>query len=267
MNIIEKKRKKIMIIKVNERINPLELNAFKQDNGIGVVHASTGHENIKPGACEQFGLEQDWLDGYSTSSVVELGVLLALLSARTTKVLTDTPQLRSFCFKRGTELKNKNALIVGSLGRIGRELIEVLNGFRMIVNGYDIIPARGFTEGMLFKQLAKADYVFICISGEENASFFTDKHFDAMKKKPVLINLVRRKVVNYRAMKDALNRGKLSYYCLDDVLPNTASHDLNIFFTGHVGANTIEARQRQREQVKEKVERMFKVYFDKNLES
>ncbi|KKM95502.1 hypothetical protein LCGC14_1187570 [marine sediment metagenome] len=257
MNLIEKNGKKIMIIKYNERINPLELSQFQKDGGIGVVHASTGHENIKAGACEQLGLLQDWLDGFSTNSVAELGVFLALLSVRTNKVLTNTPKLNSFCFTRGTELKNKTVLIIGSLGRIGKELAPILESFGMIVLGYDAKLGSAFSEGMLFRDLGKADLIFICINGEKNDAFFTDKHFEVLKKKPILINLVRGRVVNQRALKDAINAGKLGFYCLDGVMSNNVGQSSNILVTGHVGANTIEARERQRKQVKDKVEEMF----------
>lgn len=257
MNVIEREGKKVMILKYNEPMTSLELSQFKKEGGIGVVHASTGHENIKAGACEQFDLLQDWLEGFSTTSVVELGVLLTLLSVRTRKVLTNTPRLHSFCFKTGSELKNKTVLIIGSLGRIGKELATRLDSFDMVVLGYDVMPGLIFTEFMLLRDLAKADLIYLCINGEKNDSFFTDKHFDALKKKPILINLVRRRVVNQRALKDAINSGKLSFYSLDDLMPQSVGKSLNIFTTGHVGANTVEARERQRKQVKNKVEEMF----------
>ncbi|HDY72890.1 MAG TPA: hypothetical protein ENH90_01905 [bacterium] len=257
MEVIEKNGKRIMVLNYNDKLNYDDLEEFKNTRGIGIIHASTGHENVPKLACKQLGLQQEWLSGYSTSSVVELALLLTLLASRTQKLVSKTDLSHNFCFKKGTELKDKNAVVIGSLGRIGSELVSVLDSLGMIVFKYDSKKILGFSESLLLTILNKADFVYLCVNGEDNKHFFSREYFLACKKQPVLINLVRGTLINEKLLVEALNKKWISSYYVDDLLRPRFHDSLNVFYTTHHGANTIESRERQAIGVRKLINQMF----------
>lgn len=257
MQLIEKNKKKIMVLNYKDKQSYDDLEKFKDSGGIGIIHASTGHENVPKTACKKLGLQQEWLSGYSTESVVELGLLLTLLASRTQKMYSKNDFVHKFCFRKGTELAGKTALVIGSLGRIGSELIIVLQALGMLVFKHDLKPGYGFTNARLKKNLGRTDFIYLCINGEGNQQFFSDEYFRACKRKPALINLVRRSLVNEKLLIEALNKKWISSYYVDDLLRPRFSLALNAFYTDHQGANTIEARERQAIEVRKLISKMI----------
>ena len=257
MELIEKKKKKIILVNYDEQLNFGYLKDFKKSRGIGIVHTSTGHDNVSGKHCRELGLKQTWLEGYSTQSVVELGLLLGLKASREQIVLSNNDFTHKFVYKTGQELNDKIVLIIGSLGRIGSGLKKVLDVLGMLVLEYDSKPGYNYTEEDLIHNLGKADLIYLCVNGEGNNRFFTKKYFEACEKSPILINLVRKSLVSDIVLKEALNRKWISGYYVDDVMGNRFKDSFNVHATGHVGARTIEARERQKMGVKRLITEMF----------
>ncbi len=250
MELIEKNEKKVLVLNYDERVPKTYLDDFKKSGGIGVVHSSTGHENLVRGYCKRLGLKEKWLGGYSTRSVIEFGLYLTFMATRTQKIFSETPLVHKFCFKRGTELSDKNALVIGALGRIGSGLVDILEALEMNVMVFDSKTGYSFSGADHLKQsLGRADFVYLCISGEGNKGFFTEELFKACKQKPVLINLVRRNLVHNSVLVSAINKGQIKSYYADDRLHNRFGDATNVFSTGHVASNTVEARERQAREV------------------
>jgi|GEM_PF-6183223 len=257
MEIVKRKKKLVLIVSYKDKPGFKELQQFKKSGGIGIVHASTGHDNVASVYCKDLGLEQVWLEGYSTQSVVEFGLLLLLKASREQNVLSNNNFTYKYVYKTGSELKDKFVLIIGSLGRIGSGLKEILQTLGMLVLEYDSKPGRGYIEGRLFRDLGRADFIFLCVNAEGNTRFFTEKYFRACKKSPVLINLVRKSLVGDRLLIEALNQKWISGYYVDDVMGNSFKDSFSVHATGHRGASTIEARKRQKAGVTNLVDEMF----------
>tara|TARA_R100000501_G_C2631682_1_gene128286 strand:+ start:11501 stop:12277 length:777 start_codon:yes stop_codon:yes gene_type:complete len=254
MEIVKTKSGDFLLVGHKDRPLRKELSAFKNKKGKGIIHTSSGHENVPSRWCESFGLTQEWLPNYSVNSVVDLGILFTLLASRTQALETGKPLSHKFCFRVGNEIENKFALVIGAEGKIGSRLCEKLEGLGLIVMRHDL-NRKTYLESLLFEHLGKADFVYLCVNGEDNEGFFGLKYFKLMKKQPVLINLVRKTLVSQNTLVRALNKELISGYFVDDYLEHRFESESRIFMTNHVGARTVQAKKRK------------KVYLEKLLKS
>lgn len=139
------------------------------------------------------------------------------------------------CFKptRGynliSELKDKKVLVIGA-GNIGTAIADRLNGFEMIIYGYDpfcrdkeqykkIIRSRE----ELINSLGDYDYIISTLpDNEETKGFIDAKLFAAMKNTAVIVNVGRKAVFNENDFYNALKNKKIGGAVLDmfEKLPN-----------------------------------------------
>jgi len=76
------------------------------------------------------------------------------------------------------------------------------------------------------------------------------KEIAAMKKGAVIINTSQGKVIDEKALVDALKSGRISFACLDvfEKEPPTKDNPLfkldNVILSPHIGFNTVEAAKR-----------------------
>jgi D-3-phosphoglycerate dehydrogenase len=124
---------------------------------------------------------------------------------------------------RGTELSGKKVGIIG-FGNTGSQFAQLLQPFGVTVLAYDKYH-RGFSSDQVVEvDLAtiqsEADVISFHVPlTNETQQMANESFFSALKKKPVIINSARGKVVDLSALASGLNKGLVSGACLD-VLPN-----------------------------------------------
>ena len=134
---------------------------------------------------------------------------------------------------KGHSLHKKRIVIIG-YGRIGKMVAQTCLSFGMKVSAYE----KPTTKYQLKKALGESEYVSIHLPGTE-VDFFDEEMFGAMRPGSFLINTARAKIVNKKALIEALDF--LGGYAVD-------FHDKeleqfhNVIMTNHVGGNTIESR-------------------------
>lgn len=165
-------------------------------------------------------------------------------------------------------LAGRSLLVVG-LGGIGTEVARRAKGFEMNVlatrrSGTD---APSFVDRVeladkLGELLPLADVIVLCVPlTPETTNLIDTRAFAAVKPGAILVNIARGKVVDTRALVDALKSGRLGGACLDvtDPEPLPPEHELwrtpNVLITPHVAASAALTDERANALVRENLRR------------
>jgi D-lactate dehydrogenase len=154
--------------------------------------------------------------------------VFALLLAISHKVVEASNRTRAGNFSlkglQGFDLQGKVLGVIGT-GAIGRQVIEIAQGFHMNVLSFDLRPDEqfaskvGFHYASMDELLAKSDIISLHVpSSPKTRNLISKGQFRKMKKGIVLINTSRGDVVDIEAMLEALDNGTIAAAGLD-VLP------------------------------------------------
>ena len=121
----------------------------------------------------------------------------------------------------GYDLKGKTAGIIGT-GKIAKCFISILMGFGINILAYDLFPDITYAEEnnivytSLEDLLRKSDIVSLhCPLSKDNIHMIDAKAIALMKKNSVIINTGRGKLIDTKALIDALVNGRILGACLD----------------------------------------------------
>jgi len=156
----------------------------------------------------------------------------------------------------GIELHGKTLGIVGT-GSIGCRVAEIAKAFGMKILGYDKFPnvKRAEEIGMeyvgLYTLLKESDVVTLNVTlTSETERLIGKKEIEAMKNGAVIVNTSQGKVIDEKALVDALRSGKISFAGLDVFAEEPPAKDNPLFkldnsiLSPHIGFNTVEAAKR-----------------------
>jgi D-3-phosphoglycerate dehydrogenase len=209
-------------------------------------------------AAKERGIVVTHVPGYATESVAEH--TFALLFAAVRKLTQADKHVRNGGFDwrpfGGVELYGKTLGVVGT-GSIGLRVAEIARVFNMHVLGFDKYPNErkakeaGIEYVDLPTLLKESDFVTLHVTlTSETEGLIGRKEIEAMKKGPVIINTSQGKVIDERALADALRSGKISYAGLDVLEKEPPNKDNplfkldNVVFSPHIGFHTVEAKKR-----------------------
>ena len=174
-------------------------------------------------AAKEKGITVAHVPGYATEAVAEHSFALLLAAAR--KLLLADRHVRKGGFDwrpfGGIELRGKTLGVIGT-GTIGCRVAEISKAFEMEVLGYDKYPnlKRAKELGMKYVDLCtllrKSDFITLHVTlTPETERLIGEKEFEAMKNGAVIVNTSQGKVINEKALIDALKSGRISYAGLD----------------------------------------------------
>jgi D-3-phosphoglycerate dehydrogenase len=156
---------------------------------------------------------------------------------------------------KGTELRGKTLGVVG-MGRIGREVAQRMQAFKMKVLGYDpfvtseVMKSIGVTEASVDEIVEQADFITVHVPlNDQTRDLISTEQFAKLKKGARLVNCARGGIINEVELAKALNEGTVAGAALDvfEVEPPAADHPLrtakNVVLTPHLAASTSEAQQ------------------------
>jgi phosphoglycerate dehydrogenase-like enzyme len=210
------------------------------------------------GAAKKKGIVVTHVPGYATESVAEYTIALMLAAIR--KITLADKHIREGQFDYrpygGRELAGKILGLIGT-GAIGCRVAEIARTFKMEVIGHDKYPNQkkareiGFQYVDLNTLLKRSDVVSIHVTlNSETEKLIGKKEIALMKKDAIIVNTSQGKVVDERAMFQALKSGKLCCAGLD-VLEEEPPPKNNPLFTldntvlsPHIAFNTLEAEAR-----------------------
>lgn len=249
------------VVIVNKiRLNESNLQSAKHLKLICV--AATGYDNIDTDYCRKRGIAVCNVVGYSTDSVAQLTISLALTLLMHMPYFTGfvrdgsytasgVPNCLSPIFH---ELAGKTWGVIGA-GNIGMKVAQIADAFgcRVLLHcrhnkeaGYPIVP---------LKQLCKESDIISIHTPLNNDSFhmFNSELIQSMKDGVILVNVARGAVTDENAIVQNVLSGKIGGFGTDvySVEPFGADHPMyslrehpNVCMTPHLAWGALEARQR-----------------------
>ena len=212
-----------------------------------------GVDNVDVPAATRAGVIVTSTPGANQVAVAELTLALILALAR--KIPHHDTVVKSGEWGRivGTELDGKTVGVVG-LGRIGKEVVLRLKGFRVKFLAYDVYQDTAFASehGVRFttldELLAESDIVTLhAVLTSDTQSFIGERELARMKPGAYLVNTARGGLIDEQALYRALSENRLAGAGLDvfaDEPPkNSPLLQLGdkVVLAPHLGAQTTEA--------------------------
>ena len=217
-------------------------------------------------ACTERGIVVFNTPGANANSVKELVLAALLLTSRdvlggfeyvrSLEAVDDEAELHRLVEAekrrfRGHEVAGRTLGIVG-LGAIGSRVARAALNLGMDVLGYDPalsvdaawrLPSDVKRMENLAALAARSDYVTLHVPAlPETANMVDAKSLGSFRPGTVLLNFARQEIVDERAVRDALEDGRLRAYIAD--FPSTVLSGMaNVHATPHLGASTDEAEE------------------------
>ncbi len=233
-----------------------------------IIRAGVGIDNIDLNTAYEKGITVKNTPNASSDSVAELALAHMFAVARFVGTSNYTMRNGEWNKKKyeGIELGGKTLGIIG-MGRIGKSLANKAKALGMNIVYNDVFGKQDdinyeFLE--LNDLLKKSDFISLHVPyDKENGSLIKKEELDIMKDGAYIINCARGKVIDEKALLEALDSGKIAGAGIDvfAVEPNTNEALVNhprVSCTPHIGASTIEAQER----IGEEVVSVIRVFFN-----
>ncbi len=244
------------IITVKTKIDSQLLSEYPNVKVIAV--AFTGYDCVDLEMCEQKGIAVYNVPAYSTNSVAELTVGLALSLLRDIPTANNTVNAGNWRMQPGRELFGKTVGILGT-GSIGIMTAHFFKTFGCKIVGWSR------TEKDEFKMIG--DYVsdlqeFFSIPdiisvhlplNDETKGMIGRKELSSMQESAYLINTARGAIVDEKALIKVLSEGEIAGAALDVFEQEPIGSDSpflrlkNVILTPHIAYKTVEALERRAE--------------------
>ena len=232
-----------------------------------IIRGGVGMDNIDRAYCEAKGIIAVNTPRSSAIAVAEMAFAFMLSTASRICFYDRTMKEGEWAKKtKRSELCGKTLTLLG-YGNIPRQLAVRAKAFGMNVQAYDPYVKEAENATLiadLGEAVREADYISMHLPYTPD----TDKLLDAaliakMEKCPVIINTGRGKTVDEQAVADALNSGKIAWFCTDVYStepPVKGENPLldcsNVTLSPHVGANSMENLLRIGQEVYDTIARL-----------
>ena len=232
------------------------IDSAKQLKMISIWATTCHYADIK--AAKRKGIVVTHVPGYATESVAEYAFALMLSAVRKLTLADKHVRKGRFDWRPfgGRELADKTLGIIGT-GAIGFRVAEIAQAFKMHLLGYDEYPNSERAEKVGLKYvdlktlLRESDAITIHVTlTPRTERLIGKKEIAAMKEGAVIVNTSQGKVIDEKALVEALKSGKIACAGLD-VLEEEPPHKNNPLFklantvlSPHIGFNTAEAEAR-----------------------
>jgi D-3-phosphoglycerate dehydrogenase len=201
-------------------------------------------------------------------AVAELCVGMMLDLARQITATNNALKEGTWHRHMGMLLHGKTVGVMG-MGRIGKSLVHLLNGFNVNILVYDIAPDLAFGRlkrvNFVSKEevLEQSDIISINVPlKRDTQDFIALNELKSMKPESLLINTARGGIVNEADLYAALKNGVISGAAVDVFEEEPYTGNLreleNCILTCHMGASTIDSRTDMEVQAVEEALRFFR---------
>lgn len=220
--------------------------------------AFTGIDHVGLDACREKGITVCNAAGYSTQTVAELVIAMAVAGLR--NMAKGNEAVRNGGTSAGLggrEIAGRTVGIIG-LGAIGFACAKLFLAFGARVIAFnrsekEEAKALGITYKSLDEVLSESDIISLNLpNNSETKGLISKEKIALMKNDAVFINCARGPIVDNRALADALNNDELGFACIDvyDMEPPLPAdypllHAKNTFLTPHQAFISEEAMVRR----------------------
>ncbi|HTL71595.1 MAG TPA: 2-hydroxyacid dehydrogenase [Candidatus Eisenbacteria bacterium] len=223
---------------VNDRVDRGCLEGLARAGVRLVALRCAGYNNVDLAAAKELGVAVTRVPSYSPHAVAEHAVGLFLTLNRKIHRAYNRVRDLNFCLNglAGFDVYGKTVGIVGT-GKIGRITAQIFRGFGARVLAYDVTPdpawaaQNGVEYADLKTLLGASDVVSLHVPLFPELFHMLNKEtISQMKRGAFLINTSRGKLVDTKAMIDALKSGRLGGVALD-----VYEEEEGVFFEDHSG--------------------------------
>ena len=218
---------------VTDKVDEAAAKALEEVGVKVILLRSAGFDHVDLAACAG-RLTVLRVPSYSPEAIAEFGAALLLTLAR--RVHRAYLRTRSFDFRlnhlMGVTLRGKTAGIIGT-GRIGKLMIEILQGLGMKILAYDMFPDQKLeVEYVPLETLfAQSDVISLhCPLTPETKYMIDEKAIEQMKDGVILVNTSRGGLVDTKALIEGVRKGKFGGVALD-----VYEREDDVFFEDHSG--------------------------------
>lgn len=235
---------------------------------------ATGYDNIDLSACKEKGIAVCNVKGYSTHSVAQVTLTLALALITHLNEYRDSVKSGEYT-QSGVqnkltpvfhELYGKTFGIVG-LGNIGKQVARVAEAFGCRVLCFKRTPDPDYSCVDLETLLKESDVVTLHLPlNDETQSIIGEKELELMKSSAILINAARGAVTDEAAVAKAVENGVIGGFATDvySVEPMQENSPLqrikdfdNVILTPHMAWGAYESRVRCIDEIAENITAFF----------
>ena len=222
-----------------------------------IAVAFTGYDCVDLIACAQYNIAVFNVPTYSTDSVAELTIGLAISLLREIPQTQNILRSGNWTHQPGLELKNKTIGIIGT-GNIGIRVAELFSAFGCKLLAWSRSERKAFTDlggtyvNSIQELAAKVDILSIHIpQTTENTNIIEAGILSKMKATSYLINTSRGPIVNQNDLTQALNNNQIAGATIDvfDEEPINKNAAIlkakNTILTPHIAYKTEEALLRR----------------------
>jgi D-3-phosphoglycerate dehydrogenase / 2-oxoglutarate reductase len=235
------------------------IKAGKEGNLKVLSKYGVGLDRIDLEAAKEFDIKVTNVPGVNQVSVAEH--VLGLLFTFQKNIHLQYNSVQNYSWNRltGSEIQGSVMGIVG-LGSVGKELSKKALALGMIVYAFDLVKDEQFLneyKEIIFKEnldeiYQNADIISLHLPHTlKTDKLINSEVFLKLKRKPIIINTSRGKLIDTDALILALNKGYIKAY-LTDVLSNEPIVDGekligidNVIITPHVASRTFQSVVRQ----------------------
>ncbi len=233
------------------------------------IRAGVGIDNIDIKYAQSIGIDIKNTPNASSNSVAELALGHMFAVSRFIGISNVTMRNGEWNKKlyQGSELSGKILGIIG-MGRIGRSLAKKADALGMKVIYYTMEGKHEDLnyEFLSFEEVLKnSDFISLHVPyDKEKGALIGESELNIIKDGSYIINCARGKVVDEKALLEALNSGKIKGAGIDvfENEPTTNKELINnsrVSVTPHIGAATDEAQNRIGEEVVETLKNFFNI--------
>ena len=236
--------------------------------------AATGYDNIDTAYCKKRGIAVCNVVGYSTQSVAQLTVTMALSLFMHQKEYCDFVRSGEYT-KSGVanrltpayyEIDKKIWGIVG-LGNIGKQVARVAKALGCSILAYKRTPDGEYDCVSLSELMEKSDIISVHLPlSDETYGIISREMIAKMKKNAILINVARGAVTDEAAIRDAVLEDKIGGVGIDvfskePILEDNPLYEImdrdNVILTPHIAWAAYESRKRCMDEIKKNIDAFF----------
>jgi len=252
----EVKNNEILIVRSETKVNKEVIDSAMCTGNLKlIIRAGVGLDNIDVDYAQLKGILVKNTPEASSTAVAELA--LAHMFALARKIVPANLTMREKKWNKkecqGIELSGKILGIIG-MGRIGKSLAQKASALGMEIIYSDILGPIKVDSSWKYVSIeevfVQSDFISLHIPANRDGSFLVDEpELRKMKKDAFLINTARGKLVNEKALLEALNQGEIAgagidVYCQEPCTNTALIQHVKISVTPHIGGSTSEAQFR-----------------------
>ncbi len=271
-DVIDRIKDKEVLILNKVKLN--ESNIKYAENLKLICITATGYDNVDIEYCKKHGIAVCNIAGYSTDSVVQVTLSMAL--ALSTNLIQYNQYVKSNSYTKSGifnclkpvfhEIAGKTWGIVG-LGNIGRKVAKAAEAMGCKVIAYKRNPVEDFECVDIDTLCRRADIISLHTPlNDQTKGLINKDRLGLMKKDTILINAARGAVVDEEAVACALEKGEIGgfgtdVYSIEPMQQNSPYQRIlnmeNTIFTPHMAWGAYEARQRCVEEVSKNIKSFY----------